>query len=148
MDEVELELTKENIKYNEKKNRVIITLTNGTKITITIVPHQLRDILPTLDAMERIKDLEMIIHDIEREQLTLMSSYVTEMRRIARGLADARGELDSCSKIVQIKAVQVKIKSFVDEKNVLAEIRRTIGILEKQKKEYRTRKARMESGVE
>jgi len=135
-----LELSKEDIRYDKKANRVIISIA-GEEIILT--PQIIREILPVMDEKEKAKDLAMMIHDINREKLARMEFFVTKMKELEKGIQDAREELKKCGKIVCIKKWQAVVKSYVDEKNALAEIRRTIGLLEKDKKPLRTRIARL-----
>lgn len=131
------EIPKESIKYDKETNRLVITLDDGTEIEVS--PKDIRNQLPTLNAEEKVRDLSMMIHDIEREKFTQMKYFITKMKELEKGIEDARGDLAKCQKAVCVKKMQVMIKSFVDSKNALAEIRRTVGLLEKQKKPLRMR---------
>lgn len=135
------EVPEENIKYDKETNRVIIKISDEMELEIT--PQTIRKILPTLNEKEKVKDLFMMIHDIEKEKLTRMSFFVKKMKELEKGIDDARGELKECEKAVCVKKYSVLIKSYVDSKNALAEIRRTITLLEKLKKPLRIRIAQL-----
>lgn len=135
------EVPKEKIKFDKKINRVIIELSDGKKVEIE--PQIIRDVLPILNEGEKIKDLYMMIHDIEMERLTRISLFNKEMLRLEKGIDDARQGLKDCTTAVCVKKYSVLIKSFVDSKNTLAEIRRTITLLEKMKKPLRIRIAQL-----
>jgi len=132
------------VRYERSTNTIIVE-ENGQKIEVS--PQEIRNVLPHLSDEDRIKDLEMIIHDIEREQLSSMFEYVKKMKELQQGIEDSRVELGKCMKKICVDKWKVIIKSYVDEKNTLAEIRRTIGILQRKKKEIEWRKARVSSGL-
>lgn len=131
------EIPKESIKFDKEINRLVVTLDDGTEIEIS--PKDVRDQLPILDKEEKVRDLFMMIHDIEREKFTRMKYFITKMKELEKGIEDARTALGKCNKAVCVKKMQVMIKSYVDSKNALAEIRRTVGLLEKEKKPLRMR---------
>lgn len=135
-----MEISKEDIRYDGETNRIIITTDDGE---ITLTPQIIREILPTMSEEEKVRDLSMMIHDINREKFTRMKFFIAKMVELRKGIDDAREELKNCMKMTCVKKWQAIIKSYVDEKNTLAEIRRTIGILEKQKPAIRARIAKL-----
>ena len=135
------EIPKEDIKYDKETNRVVIKLSSGEEIEIS--PQTIRDILPILNKEEKVKDLLMMIHDIEKEELTRISFFIKKMKELDKGIHDAREGLTKCEKAVCVKKYSVLIKSFVDSKNALAEIRRIITLLEKMKIPIRIRIAKL-----
>lgn len=130
--------------FDEKKNRIIIETDEGTEVEIP--PQKIRDLLPVISEEEKIKELQMVLHHIEMEQLTKMEDYINRMAKIAKDMDEARKDLKKCNDMTCVKKWAAVIKSFVDKKNTLAEIRRSVGLLEKTKKEIRTRIAKLETG--
>ena len=134
-----MEISKENMHYDKETNRLVITTDDETKIEIS--PQIIRKFLPVKNEEEKVRDLAMMVHDINREKFARMKFYVIKMKELQVGIEKARKKLESdgCNKMACVKKWQAVIKSYVDEKNTLAEIRRTIGILEKQKPAIRAR---------
>lgn len=137
---IRMELAKEDITFDKTKNRVIIKV-KGEEFEIQ--PQIVRELLPVLTEEEKVKDLFMMIHDLNREKLTRMNFFIAKMKELEKGVDDARVELKKCGKMTCIKKWQVIIKSYVDSKNTLAEIRRTITLLEKNKKPLLMRIAKL-----
>jgi len=135
------EIPKEDIRYEKETNRVVIKLSDGKEIDIS--PQTIRDILPTLNKEEKVQDLLMMIHDIEKEELSRMSFFIQKMKDLDKGIDNARVGLSNCQKAVCVKKYSVLIKSYVDSKNALAEIRRAITLLEKMKIPIRIRIAKL-----
>lgn len=135
------EIPKEDIQYDEEINRLVISLPSGEEYVIS--PQVIREFLPTKTGEEKAKDLAMRIHDINKEKLTRMRYFITRMKELEKDLEEVRKGLKECTKPVCVKKYQVMIKSFVDSKNILAEIRRTIGLLEREKAPLRTRIAKL-----
>jgi len=135
------EVGKDKIRLDKAINRIIITLDSGDEISI--MPATLREYLPCLTEDEKVKELFMMIHEIEKEKLIHEQYYVEEIKRLNKGLSDARSQLTSGAKMVEVKRLQVIIKSYVDEKNNLIELRRIVNLLEKQKAPLRTRLAEL-----
>lgn len=139
-----LEIEKEDITYNKNKNRIIVVVDDGGfKGKIQIAPQVIRDFLPTMDENEKLKDLFMIIHDLEREKLARMRYFIGRMKELEKGIGTARTELEKCDDMTCVKKWQAVIKSYVDAKNALAEIRRTITLLEKNKQPLLMRIAKL-----
>jgi len=136
----------EGIIFDKEKNRIIIDMEGIT--TIEIPPQDLRDLLPVKTEAEKIDDLKMILHDIHRERLTKLNYYITRMAELAKSMDAGRKELKKCGKMVCVKKWQAVIKSYIDEKNALAEIRRAVGLLWKDEKKLMARIARLEVGIE
>lgn len=133
------------IRFDKANNRLVLTTDNNEEILIS--PQCIRDLLPTMSEKEKIEDLEMILHDIEREKLTKMENYIKSMRDIQSKIESAREKLISAPP-KDVKKWDVVIKSYIAEKNALAEIRRAVGLLEKDKKTIRIRIARLETQSE
>jgi len=133
------------MEYDEKTNRVVIKI-DETEVLIT--PDAIRTILPKKDEKEKVEDLKMVLHDIDMEQLTKMNYYIAKMKELDKGIIDATDELKKAETMVQIKKWQAVVKSYVDRKNALAEIRRAVGLLEKYKKAIKIRIAKLETETE
>lgn len=131
------------MEYDIKTNRIIITDSTGNKILVT--PDAIRDILPTKNEKEKIDDLKMIFHYIEMEKLTKMNEYIVTIKKLDDGIVQAMKKLETAETLVHVKKWQAMVKSFVDRKNALAEIRRAVGLLEKDKKSIRIRIAKLET---
>jgi len=131
------------IRFDKENNRLVLTTDKGEEVFIS--PQCIRDLLPTMNEEEKIKDLEMILHDIDKEKLTKMESYMALMRTLQTGITEAREKLKEADTALEIKKWEAVGKSFVDEKNALAEIRRAVGLLEKDRKVIRVRIAQLET---
>jgi hypothetical protein len=143
MENVDILGDKMEIRFDKENNRLVLTTDNGEEVFIS--PQCIRDLLPTMNEEEKIKDLEMILHDIDREKLTKMESYMALMRKLQDGITEAREELKKADSAILIKKWEAVGKSYVDEKNALAEIRRAVGLLEKDRKVIRVRIAKLET---
>jgi len=143
MENVDILGDKMEIRFDKENNRLVLTTDNGEEVFIS--PQCIRDLLPTMNEEEKIKDLEMILHDIDKEKLTKMESYMALMRTLQKGITEARDELKAADTALEIKKWEAVGKSFVDEKNALAEIRRAVGLLEKDRKVIRVRIAQLET---
>lgn len=133
------------MRFDKENNRIVIEIDGEEPILIS--PQAIRDLLPTISEEEKIKDLEMIIHDIDREKLTNMRDYIAKMKELDSEINKVREELTNCEKAICVKKWGEVIKSYIAQKNALAEIRRAIGLLEKDKKELRIRIAKLETGI-
>lgn len=120
---------KNSIKFDNQTNKIVITLPEGNEIEIS--PSIMREFLPIISEEEKVKELFMMIHDLEKERLTKMTFYTKKMTELEDGIKTARTELEKCEKMMCIKKWQAVIKSYVDEKNTLAEIRRSVGLIDK-----------------
>jgi len=123
------EIEQENFKYDKDSNRMIITLEDGTEIKVKTTT--LREIIPVINEEDKIKELFMILHDIDKEVLTKSSFFIRKMVALEKGIEDARTSLEGAQTMIEVKKWTAIIKSFVDSKNALAEIRRTIGLIDK-----------------
>ena len=123
------EIEQENFKYDKDSNRMIITLEDGTEIKVKTTT--LREIIPVINEEDKIKELFMILHDIDKEVLTKSSFFIRKMVALEKGIEDARTSLEGAKTMIEVKKWTAIIKSFVDSKNALAEIRRTIGLIDK-----------------
>jgi len=134
------------ISFEKDLNRIKIITDNGEEIQIT--PQQIRDLLPVMNEEEKIKDLEMIFHDIDREALTKMEAYISVVKKIETDIQGARNELEKCTDMICIRKWQAVIQSYVDQKSILAEIRRAVALLEKDRRTLRMRIAELETKSE
>ncbi len=124
------ELQEENFEYNKETNRFIITLENETKIEVSATTL-IENIIPIVGKEEKIKELCMILHDMDKEVLTKANFYNKKMVELEKGIADARKKLEKADSMLSVKKWTAIVKSYVDSKNALAEIRRTIGLIDK-----------------
>jgi len=133
------------MRYDEKTNRIII---NVGENEIQITPDAIRTLLPTKDEKQKLEDLKMVLHDIDKEQLTKMNYYIVAMKKLDEGITTATTKLEGATSMLEVKKWQAVTKTFVDRKNALAEIRRAVGLLEKYKKTIRIRIAKLETETE
>jgi hypothetical protein len=136
-----MEINDSNLKFDAQRNRLVITIDENE---ILITADAIRDLMPVKDEKQKVEDLKMVLHDIEMEQLTKMNFYIKTMKELDDGIVKATDKLREAEDMIQIKKWQAVIKSYVDRKNALAEIRRAVGLLEKYKKEIRVRIAKLE----
>ena len=131
------------ISFEKDLNRIKIITDGGEEILIT--PQQIRDLLPPKDEAEKLKDLEMILHDIDREELINMLKYIATIKELEDGIREAREELKQCDDMKCIKKWQAVVQSYRDEKTAIAEIRRAVALLEKDRRTIRIRMAKLET---
>lgn len=122
-------ISKDDINFDKETNRITIALENGAEIEIS--PTDIRDVMPVIDEKEKVKELFMMLHDLEKEKITKSAFFIKKMKELGKGIQDARAELEKCHKIACVKKWTAVVKSYVDEKNALAEIRRSVGLLDK-----------------
>jgi len=124
------ELREENFEYNKETNRFIITLENKTKIEVSATTL-IENIIPIVSEEEKIKELCMILHDMDKEVLTKANFYIKKMIELTKGIDSARDSLKDADSMLAVKKWTAIVKSYVDSKNALAEVRRTIGLIDK-----------------
>lgn len=123
------------LSFDVKKNRLIAIMNNGDKAEID--PLEIMKAMPIKDAKERVKDLEMMIHYIDKEQITKLAYILSNVVILNKGIQNARKELKDCDGMTCVKQWQAISKTFVDEKNNLKEIRLAIKEFNKKKMEIR-----------
>lgn len=131
--------------FDEEKNRIIIEVEGKV---IEIVPQEIRDLLPFKDKHERVKDLIMIIHDVEREELTQIETFIKECKKIDKALSNCETNIKGAPTIRDLKKQEALIKLYLARKNALAEVRRAVALLEKKKTALRVRIAKLETSGE
>lgn len=129
------------ISFDKKKNCLVVILDNGDKIEID--PIKITENMPKLNIKERVKDLQMMIHYIDRQQLSKISHIFSKVPEFDKGIQDAREKLKDCKKMPCVKKWQAVSKTYVDEKNNLRELRLSINLLGKRKAELRTQIAKL-----
>lgn len=129
------------ISFDKMKNCLVVILDNGDKVEID--PFKITENMPKLNTKERIHDLQMMIHYIDRQQLSKLNHIFSRVPEFDRGIQDARGELKKCKKMPCVKKWQAISKTYVDEKNTLRELRLSINLLGKRKAELRTQIAKL-----
>ena len=135
-----MEIDETDIRYDKEKNRIVISI-DGKDIWIS--PLFLRNLLPVKNEEEKVKELAMLIHDINREKLTRMTTFMNKSREIEKAILDTLTDLQKCSKAICIKKYEAIIKLHKQRMVVLAEIRRAVGLLNKEKQELRMRIAHL-----
>lgn len=131
--------------FDEKKNRIIIEV-GGKKIEIP--PQDIREILPYKDKAQRVQDLRMIIHDIEREELTQIETFIGRMVELDKAMDKIESDIKGCGNLKDVKKHEGRLKALIARKNACAEIRRAVALLEKKKNALRVRIARLETSGE
>ena len=126
------------LSFDRKKNRLIIIMDNGDKAEID--PFKIMEAMPIKNAKERIKDLLMMIHYIDKEQIMVYAYNIpATVMALNKGIADARTELKNCKDMTCVKQWQAISKTFVDQKNNLKEVRLSIKELNRKKMELRAK---------
>lgn len=138
----DIEIPIEDIEYDVEQNRILIQYAG---VRLSIFPVDLRkSYLESLNEEDKVKELAMMHHEINKEVLTRIGDFIKRMAEIEDDMADALDELKKCSTAVCVKKWDAVLAASVKRKNVLKEIRLSIGLLEKQKKPLRTRIAKLE----
>lgn len=126
-----------NVKFDDIKNRLVIITTAGDKIEID--PISIMKNMPNKNLKERVKKLHMMIHYIDMQQLSQISQVLTKAVKLAEGVQDCRKKMKDCKKVVCIRMWEAISKTYLDEKNILKELRLSVKLLNEKKKEYRTK---------
>ena len=129
------------ISFDKMKNCLVVILDNGDKVEID--PIKITENMPKLNAKERVEDLQMMIHYIDKQQLSKISHIFSKVPEFDKGIQDVREELKKCKKMPCVKRWQAISKTYVDEKNNLRELRLSINLLGKKKAGLRTEIARI-----
>lgn len=127
--------------FDTMKSCLVVILDNGDKVEID--PEKITEHMPKLKLEEKIEDLRMMIHYIDRRQLASLNHIFSQVPIFDKGIKDAREKLKMCKKTVCVKKWQAISKTYVDEKNNLREVRLTIGLLSRKKAELRAEIARL-----
>lgn len=133
------------MQFDEKKNRIIVSI-DGKEIEIA--PQDIRNLLPFKDADERVKDLTMIIHDLEREELTQIETFIHLCKEIDKTIKGLEEGLGKCEDTKCIRKYEAFIKIHLARKSTLTQVRLAIALLDKKKRGLRVRIARLETSGE
>lgn len=138
MFKMSIEIEKDEIQFDEKTNRIVVSV-EGKDVRLS--PIFLRDLLPTKTDEEKARELAMIVHEIEKEKLLNLKFFVEKVKAIDDEIAKAVEKLaaEDEFKALYIKKWQAVIDGHGKRKIVLAEIRRAINLLEKWKEPLRTK---------
>ena len=82
------------------------------------MPRDLREVLPYKDEGQKIKDLEMVLHDIDMERLTRMEHYIVRMKALEAGVEKARKK--SKNKFIKGKCEKLPFDSEFDNVVLIA----------------------------
>ena len=139
------------IRYDDEKNSVIVQVGDMTssETEVEISLPLLREHLPKEVAeMDMILELQKQIHKIRKTRLLKIEEYIKDLRRIAKGVADARKGLQGATKKVEVDQWKGIVKSWTDEKNILKEYRMILGKLDAEEQRVRDKLAKLQAGVE
>lgn len=129
------------VSFDSMKNRLIIILANGDKIEVE--PLEVMKVMPKMTDEEKVEDLKMMMHYIDRQDLSQLSEILDKVRQYIDGIASAREELKKCTKLVCVKKWQSVSKTYLDQKNSMKELRLTVKLFDEKKKELRTKIAQL-----
>lgn len=92
---------------------------------------------------DKVRELATMIHEIEKEQLSKIGTFMEKMIELDKKMEEATKKLEDAEDLAEAKKWDMVIASYVKRKNVLAEVRRSIGLLERKKKPLRVRIAKL-----
>ena len=126
----------------DKENKIIKLTDGDTNIGITY--DALYPILfEVLNEEQKCRQLAMQIHNIESEQLSKIGFFMSNMIELEKGMQEALKNLEEAENAFQLKKWDLVLSSYTKRKNVLAEVRRSIGLLDRKKKPLRIRIAKL-----
>lgn len=99
------------------------------------------------DRERQIRELQEAIHKIHLHKLVNLDNYMSELERLSKGEEEARGKLEVASTIVDIKRWGEVGKSYVNQKNIIREIRYAIKLSEDEEQRLRDIIAAMKAGI-
>jgi septal ring factor EnvC (AmiA/AmiB activator) len=138
------------LRFDKEKNKVVISDYEINQETgeIFVSPVELRNVLMEHKAeAEQIKELEMMIHELRKDRLVNIANFLAKMHEISKGIEGARSKLENDKMtMTDVKRCQAIAKTWVDQKNTLKESRYVVGLIQKEEKALRARKARLEAG--
>lgn len=138
------------MRFDPEKNAIIIDVGDmPSTVTEVEVPfHALKQALPKeMTEDEQIKELQRMIHKIEREKLAHIAEVIKEFKRLSKGIENARKKLANAGTKNEIARERHVVQSWVAQKNIVKELRLAIKALNDEKKELRVRVARLETGT-
>jgi len=138
------------MRFDLSKNALMVDVGDmgSTCIEVEIPFSLLKDALPAeMTEEEQIKELQRIIHNIEKEKLLNIQEFVKEVKRLSAGIEGARTKLAKASSKNEITKYRHVVQSWLSQKNIIKELRLIIKTLNDEKKALRTRIAKLEVGA-
>lgn len=134
--------TKKEVYYNGADETITVTDGN-TSVTFTV--ESIRPIVmeSILDEEGKVKQLAMMVHELEKEQLSKIGNFMNKMIELDKDMESALKNLEQATSAIGIKKWDAILAAYTKRKNVLAEVRRSIGLIEKKKKPLRVRMAKL-----
>ena len=92
----------------------------------------------------QIRELEEAVHQIHMNKLTRIDEYIKRLMELAKGEADVRKELSKAgTDSEEVKRLVGLAKTYVNEKNILREIRYTIKLTDIEEQRLNLMKAQL-----
>jgi len=92
----------------------------------------------------RIAEIEEAIHQIHMNKLVNIDEYIKKLKELAAGEASVRDELGKAgTDSEEVKRLVGLAKTYVNEKNILREIRYTIKLTDIEEQRLETMKAKL-----
>jgi len=93
---------------------------------------------------QEIIEIEDAIHKIHLNRLTNIDEYIKELLELAKGEKEVRKELqEEDLSATEIKRLTALAKTYLDEKNIIREIRYTIKLTDLEEQRLNTMKAKL-----
>lgn len=137
------------IKFNKESNRIEIPLeyVDDKAGLVLVTPHLLRAVLPPPATIEeKIAEIEQLIHEIHKDKLVNVREYIKTLHDLSDGEAKVRDQLASCEG-KDVKRYAEIARTWLDQKNILREVRYAIRLLEEEEKIVREEKLKIEAGI-
>ena len=136
--------TEKDVTFNKAEETITVTTPNGAA-SVTFPVSAIREIVMELTPNEeqKVRQLATIIHEIEKEQLSKIGNFMAKMIELDEKMDGAIDELRQATSTQGIKKWDAVLAAYVKRKNVLAEVRRAVGLLERKKKPLRVRIAKL-----
>jgi len=141
-----------NIRYDSENNKIIIPLSlsdqsNKDEANIHVSTVIIRNVLPLpAENKDKIAELQQLIHEIHKDKLVNIRNYIQELHRLSDGEESARNKMEKCDNS-DIKRWAEIGKTWMNQKNILREIRYAIRLLDEEEKRVNTMIAKIDAGI-
>ncbi len=136
--------------FDSKNNQIIIPndYLNVRDHKIYVPVQLIRKALPLPDKLEdKLEWLDQILHEIKKDKLVNLKTYLLEVARLARGQEGVREEARKITDKVSVERVKLIAKSWVDEKNILKEARLAFRLLKFEEEDVELLRIKVKAGM-
>lgn len=127
------------VKFNQSENNFVFELSNGEEFILPVsYLHKMHEVKgePTTEK-QRLQFLLDKLFEIKQMKYMRMQEYIRKLEELAKGEAGARGNIEKAGKAWEVKKWEAVAKAFVNEKNILREVRYAVKLLEQEEGKIR-----------